>query len=76
MSDGESDWKALKEHYNEAVALLENAEATSSEAAELLEELPVLIAAVKPAEPETTTVYGDGIHIRNHCLGLTESWED
>lgn len=57
--DGESDWKALKEHYNEAVALLKNAEATSSEAKELLEELPVLIAAVKPAEPETTTVYGE-----------------
>lgn len=52
--DGESDWKALKEHYNEAVALLKNAEATSSEAKELLEELPVLIAAVKPQTTETT----------------------
>ena len=52
--DGESDWKALKEHYNEAVALLKNAEATSSEAKELLEELPVLIAAVKPQTTEKT----------------------
>ena len=52
--DGESDWKALKEHYNEAVALLKNAEATSSEAKELLEELPVLIAAVKPQTMEKT----------------------
>ena len=52
--DGESDWKALKEHYNEAVALLENAEATSADAEELLEELPALIAAVKPQTTEKT----------------------
>ena len=59
VSESETAWKALKDHYEEAVALLKKAEATSSEAKELLEELPVLIAAVKPAEPETTTVYGE-----------------
>ena len=59
VSESETAWKALKDHYEEAVALLKKAEATSAEAAELLEELPALIAAVKPAEPETTTVYGE-----------------
>ena len=59
VSDGESDWKALKDHYDEAVTLLAKADATSAEAEELLGELPGLIAAVKPAEPETTTVYGE-----------------
>lgn len=59
VSDGESDWKALKDHYDEAVTLLAKDDATSAEAEELLGELPALIAAVKPAEPETTTVYGE-----------------
>ena len=59
VSDGESDWKALKDHYDEAVTLLAKDDATSAEAEELLGELPGLIAAVKPAEPETTTVYGE-----------------
>ena len=39
---------ALKEHYDEAVALLANADATEPEAAELLSELPALIEAAKP----------------------------
>lgn len=39
---------ALKEHYDEAVALLANADATEPEAAELLTELPALIEAAKP----------------------------
>jgi hypothetical protein len=38
--------KALKEHYDEAVALLANADATYAQADELLNELPTLIAAV------------------------------
>lgn len=57
--ESETAWKALKDHYEEAVALLKKSDATSAEAGELLEELPALIAAVKPAEPETTTVYGE-----------------
>ena len=52
--DGESDWKALKDHYEEAVALLKKSDATSAEAEELLEELPALIAAVKPQTMEKT----------------------
>ena len=39
---------ALKEHYDEAVALLANPDATEPEAAELLTELPALIEAAKP----------------------------
>lgn len=39
---------ALKEHYDEAVALLANPDATEPEAAELLSELPALIEAAKP----------------------------
>ena len=54
VSEGEAAWKALKEHYEEAVALLKKAEATSAEAKELLEELPALIAAVKPQTTEKT----------------------
>lgn len=54
IGDSETAWKTLKEHYDEAVALLENAEATSADAEELLEELPVLIAAVKPQTTEKT----------------------
>lgn len=59
VSDSEKNWKALKDHYDEAVTLLAKDDATSAEAEELLGELPGLIAAVKPAEPETTTVYGE-----------------
>lgn len=59
VSESETAWKALKDHYEEAVALLKRSDATSAEAEELLGELPALIAAVKPAEPETTTVYGE-----------------
>ena len=39
---------ALKEHYDEAAALLANADATVAEADELISELPVLIEAAKP----------------------------
>ena len=59
VSESETAWKALKDHYEEAVALLKKAEATSSEAKELLEELPVLIAAVKPSAPSTTEKTGE-----------------
>jgi hypothetical protein len=41
--------KTLKEHYDEAVALLANESATSAEAEELLTELPALIKAVNSA---------------------------
>ena len=51
--------KTLKEHYDEAVALLENENATTSKAAELLRELPDMIAAVKNAKPTTTTKSGE-----------------
>ena len=54
VSDGESDWKALKDHYDEAVTLLAKDDATSAEAEELLGELPGLIAAVKPQTTEKT----------------------
>lgn len=57
--EGQAAWKALKDHYDEAVELLASADATSAKAEELIGELPALIAAVKPAEPETTTVYGE-----------------
>lgn len=50
----EASWKALKEHYDEAVTLLAKADATSAEAEELLGELPALIAAVKPQTTEKT----------------------
>ena len=41
-------YSALIEHYKEAVAMLADADATEPEAAELIDELPGLIAAVKP----------------------------
>ena len=41
-------YAALLAHYKEAVAMLANADATKPEAAELIGELPELIAAVKP----------------------------
>ena len=41
-------YAALLAHYKEAVAMLANADATEPEAAELIGELPELIAAVKP----------------------------
>ena len=46
----EENWKVLKEHYNEAVALLANEDATYGDASDLLTELPDLIQAVQPAE--------------------------
>lgn len=52
VSESETAWKALKDHYEEAVALLKKSDATSAEAEELLEELPALIAAVKPQTTE------------------------
>ena len=42
--------KTLKEHYDEAVALLNNENATYGEAADLITELPELIKAVQPAQ--------------------------
>lgn len=51
--------KTLKEHYDEAVALLANENATTSKAAELLRELPDMIAAVKNAKSTTTTKSGE-----------------
>ncbi len=56
---------ALKEHYDEAVALLANPDATEPEAAELLTELPALIEAAKPQSvtytgTSTTTPDEDG----------------
>ena len=49
-------YSALLEHYKEAVAMLANPDATEPEAAELIGELPGLIAAVKP---EATTSLQD-----------------
>lgn len=49
-------YSALLEHYKEAVAMLANPNATEPEAAELIGELPGLIAAVKP---EATTSLQD-----------------
>ena len=51
--------KTLKEHYDEAEALLANENATTSKAAELLRELPDMIAAVKNAKSTTTTKSGE-----------------
>ena len=51
--------KTLKEHYDEAEALLANENATTSKAAELLRELPGMIDAVKNAKPTTTTKSGE-----------------
>ena len=51
----------LKKHYDEAAALLENKDATSAAAAELIGELPGLIQAVKDeraTKPTTTVQYG------------------
>ena len=53
---------ALQEHYNEAVAMLADPDATESEAKELLGELPGLIEAAKPQTltyTGTTTVEPD-----------------
>ena len=47
--------KLLKEHYDEAVALLTNENATTGQAEELLGELPSMIAAVKAEQPTTIT---------------------
>ena len=49
---------ALKEHYDEAVALLANADATEPDAAELLSELPGLIEAAKALTPAAETYTG------------------
>ena len=49
---------ALKEHYDEAVAMLADADATEPEAAELLSELPGLIEAAKALTPATETYTG------------------
>ncbi len=49
---------ALREHYNEAVTMLANAEATKPEADELLNELPGLIAAAKALTPAAETYTG------------------
>ena len=46
LADNDLDWTNLKEHYDEAAALLANAAATKADAAELLDELPDLISAV------------------------------
>lgn len=54
VSESETAWKALEDHYKEAVALLKKSDATSAEAEELLGELPALIAAVKPQTMEKT----------------------
>ena len=51
--------KTLKEHYDEAEALLANENATTSKAAELLRELPDMIAAVMNAKSTTTTKSGE-----------------
>ena len=56
---------ALKEHYDEAVAMLANPDATEPEAAELIAELPALIEAAKPQSvtytgTATTTPDEDG----------------
>ena len=47
--------KTLKEHYDEATALLANAEATSDAATELLGELPGMIATVKAEHTQQAT---------------------
>ena len=52
--EGQAAWKALKDHYDEAVELLASADATSAKAEELIGELPDLIAAVKPQITEKT----------------------
>ena len=52
--ESETAWKALKDHYDEAVELLASADATSAKAEELIGELPDLIAAVKPQTTEKT----------------------
>ena len=48
--------KLLKEHYDEAVALLENENATTSAAKELLDELPGMIKAVKEERDNQSNV--------------------
>jgi major membrane immunogen (membrane-anchored lipoprotein) len=50
--------KTLKEHYDEAEALLNNADATSEQADELIQELPSLISAVKAEQPSAETKSG------------------
>lgn len=50
----EGAYAALLEHYKEAVKMLADVEATEPEAAELISELPALIAAVQPKqEPQS-----------------------
>ena len=68
---------ALKEHYDEAVAMLANAEATKPEADELLGELPGLIAAAKALTPATPTVetYKGTATVKNDEDNEDE-WED
>ena len=59
--------KALKEHYDQIVALLAKSDATTAEAKELIDEVPGLIKAVederkqptKPDKPTTTTKSGE-----------------
>ena len=46
----EGAYAALLEHYKEAVKMLADVEATEPEAAELISELPALIAAVQPKQ--------------------------
>ena len=48
LAANEQKWTVLKEHYDEAVALLANPDATYGDASDLLSELPELIAAVQP----------------------------
>ena len=50
--------KILKEHYDEAVAMLANADATEPEAEELIGELPALIEAAKALTPAAKTYTG------------------
>lgn len=52
IGEDETAWKALKERYDAAVALLGNEDATSAEAEELLSELPARIDAVLEKAPE------------------------
>ena len=49
-------YAALLEHYKEAVEMLADPDATEPEAAELISELPDLIAAVQPKSEETASV--------------------
>lgn len=57
--EGQAAWKALKDHYDEAVELLASADATSAKAEELIGELPSLIAEVTPSAPSATEKTGE-----------------